>query len=788
MPPPTLFIKGKLRAPTGDAKEQQILDSFIPIDYLVEWFKRRQYENGIKNRVLVLKSQTGSGKSTGVPAELFRHFIRNHKGPGIICTQPRTITAIRNVPQIVYESGPDYPTFLKIGETIGWSTKFNKLRPRSPGILSATIGTLTQQLSIFDDDQIMALYKFILIDEVHERDLQTDMTLYMLKNFIIRNQNNIKCPFVVLMSATFDPYKFTQYFEVDPRENFIWCEGRSYGIASEWNWAGGKSFGSISFAAAAAVEKILQDDTGSTSAAVNAIDKSISTEANTAEMHDILIFMPGLGEIMDTATLLHRLNKQLAPQHVLSILQVDSDSLRLNKPDYRKIDIPLHEQVVKIDGKDYKPTRRVVISTNVAETGITIKSLKYVIDSGYNKEIEFNPNFGIRGLLTRPAPRSRIQQRMGRVGRLFYGHFYPLYSEAIYNSVGGNQLPQILVEDISPIMLRIICEQLRTKKLAGKSQEFKITDIDMLDIPAPDSLHYALEKMFALGFIDIGTSLNDAATSRGGFTLSKLGEVATLFNMISPESIRMILGGYSWGCYIGDLVTIAAYLITPIKEFVIRSESSVQKNINWELVYNTGAPRFLTGDGELYRVRSLVADEFIDGIIIYSAVKQIIAKDLKMAMVNLQKWCDAANIKYDAIINFVRDRDGILEQMISNEMDVFQNADRAFASCNIDNFMDTVARIKYCIYDGHRLNIARWDGAEYKIIGGAAINTPKLFRIDEEVVAKQVSFEFITKLRPQNILYNSLELKLNRKTSMYAAVVDRISVMDGFVHVDFSPF
>jgi hypothetical protein len=86
------------------------------------------------------------------------------------------------------------------------------------------------------------------------------------------------------------------------------------------------------------------------------------------------------------------------------------------------------------------------------------------------------------------------------------------------------------------------------------------------------------------------------------------------------------------------------------------------------------------------------------------------------------------------------------------------------------------------------MNMATWRDTHYEIIGAASITTPKLFRADEELLAKQASFEFVTKLRPRNVLYNSLELKLNKKTSMYSVVVDRISVLDGFVNIDFNPF
>src|ERR1700761_4046301 len=173
MPLPTLLIKGSLRSPSANAEQQKMLDEFVPIDYILEWFRVRLDKTGITNRVLILKAETASGKSTSFPAELFIRAVSSAgvDAPGIICTQPRILTAIVNVTTIVRDSGPEYPRFLKIGDTIGWATGVNKLKPKRRGLLSATIGILAMQLQTLPDEEIMKLYKYILIDETHERDL-----------------------------------------------------------------------------------------------------------------------------------------------------------------------------------------------------------------------------------------------------------------------------------------------------------------------------------------------------------------------------------------------------------------------------------------------------------------------------------------------------------------------------------------------------------------------------------------------------------------------------------------
>lgn len=781
--PPTLGIKGHLRAPDGDPQLQARLDGYRPIDYILDWFRERMSRTGIENRVLILKAETASGKSTMFPPELYRAFVKG-AGPGIICTQPRVLTAIANVMDMLKHYSRD----LRLGDTVGWSTRFNKLRPQKASLLSATIGTLAQQLKVMKDADLVGRYRFILIDETHERNLETDMTIYMLKNFLLRNQHNTACPFVVLMSATFEPQSFLNYFGLSLRDNFIWCQGASKHIEEMWDWNHHRTISDYPRTAADIVEKIVTEN-----------------PKDPIEQADILIFMPGTAEILDTAQWLERLNKKLAAagKPVFSIQRVTAEAVQTRNRDYREVlEIPTQEHIVTINGRKYKPGRRVIITTNVAETGLTLDNLKYVIDSGFNRGVEYNPVYNVRGLITKPAPQSRIRQRRGRVGRKFDGVFYPLYPRHIYDRLPALQLPEILIEDITPIMLDIINEQLRFKQLAGENApEFLISDIDMIDLPSPDSLAAALEKLYTLGFISPSAGPGAATAEPGRTTLhyglTPLGKIASdCFSMLPPESVRMILAGYYWGCSIVDLVTIAAYLTMSPKDFVgansaanVTATTSAPRrpHINWTSVYSIGLPGYFSSTGLIYKTRLLIADEFIDGLILYNAAKYIVAQiEISKSIAELRNWCANNCISYAGILNFIRARDDLIEQMLTAGLDVFKNEDRALIHTPADSLMDTITRIKHCIYDGYRNNllIEHTSTGTYHTTMGLEVMKPRLFSETEATIAEKNEYGFAVEILPRVLVYSTLSLKFNRKNSMYSVLAERISTLDGFVSVD----
>ena len=796
---PTLMIKGKLVSPDNDTVQQRILNEYIPYEYILEWFRTRLTLIGVENRVLILKSETASGKSTLLPPKIYEAFIHG-KGnvPGIICTQPRVLTAIENVSQMVANYGS-----LRLGKTIGWSTQHNKFRPESFGLLSATVGTLTQQLKTMTDEALMKKYRFILIDETHERDLQIDLTICMLKSMLMRLRNNPSCPFVVLMSATFEPESFLKYFSnvsmnnassvskfpITNNGNFIWCRGEAAGFDEMWDWNQGRTVNNYPSAVAEIVEKIC-------------------TEGKDEDplRADILIFLPGKAEFKETARVLEIVNAKLATAGVgvFSLLQIDGDAVKRNSRDNRYLNVPVREHETIIGSKTYAPTRRLILTTVVAETGLTLNNLKYVIDSGYNRETEYNPILGINALLTKPIPQSRMKQRRGRAGRKFKGVFYPLYPQYIYDKLQVQQFPQILTADITPIILDIIFEQLRAKMSAGDHDPtFDINNIDLVDVPSPDALIAAVEKLYAIGFITLnapkwpGPTLADAKSiidndvsganavsgaTRLGFT--RMGAIAAVVASptLTPEALRMFFAAYSWGVEITDIVTIIAYcnldphisLAAPA-DVVAGTKKAPRPTADWNKIYSHG----LIIKIEPAKMRLMVVDEFIDGIILFNAAKNNCIGDDPLA--NLERWCKQCRISMEFVMGFIAERDSLLEHLLANEFNIFTRT-KKLVDVPAGEITEYVTRIKHCIYDGYRNCTLVYDPVvnKYKSSNGVLVLPPKLLHAEPENIVAKVA----PKVKPKYILTTRLGTKYNRENDIYDVVTGPVSVLDGFVAPD----
>ena len=767
---PPLIRKGSLVSPRGNPAEQAELNKWVPIEYILEWFRVRRGKTGVENRVLIIKSETASGKSTVIPPRVYIEFVLRHpsqyasKSAGLICTQPRTLTAVENVRSIL-----EHNKVLRVGENIGWSTQHNKFRPKKFGLLSATIGTLTQQLKVMTDEELMDKYAFILIDETHERDLQTDMTIYMLKNFLLRNAHRQSCPFVSFMSATFDPAPFLEYFSIKEATNYIWCRGQANEFKTDQTWFGTAPIENYCELAVKCVKKIVQEN---------------PNEGMTRS--DVLIFMPGNAEINETWGLLHELNVELVASGASPVypLRLDSTSVAKGTHEYMvAIKLPLAGESLDVAGKKYQPTRRVIISTNIAETGLTLEDLKYVIDAGYNKEIEYNPVLGVTGLLSKPAPRSRITQRRGRAGRKFPGVFYPLYTVETFNSLPEIQLPQILLTDISPIYLDMMAEQLRAKTLSGDTDPvFNLEDIDMIDPPATDALLEGMELHYALGFV----------TDRG-HRLTPLGEIAQKFSGQDPRITRMLLAAFYWEASPLDIASIAAYLTVtdgadlvaevlpdagsgPGAEPGIPLENKAKPQLLWPGIYALGLGIF---EHSYYAFRAYAVDDFMDGIVLFEALGKAVAAD------NLEDWCASVNMSSKAAMSFVAIREAFIEQALTAEVNVTAFEDNKLANTPIEELGTAIARIKHCIYDGFRQNLLTRRTGAYYTQNGQLVSIPRI--IPKNIETKEFTtgpFSGVAKLSPKYVLYASLSLKQDRESHQFTVACTHISVMDGFVSVD----
>ena len=516
---PTIIEKGKIKLPKGtDPNEVKRANNMRAIEYVMEQLgKKLNLESNTMNKnithwsdkVLILEAFTGSGKTTSVAPAIFKSYFEK-LNRNIINTLPLIASVINTVKEVsaIFK--------MEVGETLGFQTGSVAKKPVK-GVIYATIGILLQQIKVMTPEQFMQQYAVIIIDEAHQRSLDVDLTIFLLKRFIVEHWENPLCPHIIFMSATLNTAKFLDYFgEKNKRPQFITVEGMSYPI----------------------YKNFLQHSTENCIKKAIEITLEIHTENtndfdNTEHGGDILIFVSGKAETKAIIEALTEANKTL--ENKIYPAEISRNILTQGGKNSIIKDLPLN--LLRINGKI--PKRKVIIATPAAETSITIDSLRYVIDTGFYNDVSIYPN-GFRTIVRKPITQDMAKQRRGRVGRLNIGIWYPIYTEDVYNSLQSTTFPEIITRDISKTLLSII----------AKNGKFNIETLDMLDKPPGDNIHTALEKLYAIHAIYPDTSI------------SEIGIYINSFRKIRIECGKMLLAGYHYGANIIDLITIVAMLET----------------------------------------------------------------------------------------------------------------------------------------------------------------------------------------------------------------------------------
>lgn len=730
---PTLLIKGNLESET---KSKEELDDIRPIDYIADWFAARIGKPGSSpaDRVMVLLSGTGTGKSTVVPPELYHRFYAASRR-NICCAQPRVLTAVE-IPNTIIpyhtraflqKAGYTNREPLVMDKNIGYQT--GPIRSGAvKGIIYMTVGVLLRQLNTMDDAGIIRKYQFIMIDEAHERSVEMDLALYLMKRFIHRNYAKPDCPFLVVMSATFDPEKFRRYLLGDLEgENIIKVKGFSFPVEEHF-----LNYDASNYASAAAdfVQKIHSEG-----------------KADFIEVfRDILIFVPGLAEIRTVKAGIERLNERdpFFVKHPVMIIELTSDVVRAQSIAYRNLFADISELRIK-----NKPvTRRVIIATNVAETGITIDTLKYVIEPGWYKSAEFNPDFAAELLVMKPVTQAMHQQRKGRVGRKHSGVCYTLFTESTLKSMPEDVWPDIVRKDITAEVLSIIVSFVNHEKpLSEQTLEIDLYKMDLIDPLAASSIHYALHKLYLLGFID------------SNCIPTELGLLANKFRL-TPETIRMILAGFTWKVHIADLVTIAAFLNTKMPKPFIKAVRA----------------GFTLYPGSVLRTELTLSDDFIQYAVTFHYFVKAMSED-----VDLDTWCKERNLDLGMMLTVLGIREEIIYDLARFGMNPY-----AYFECSLheaafdDAKFEWSRRVKHCIYDGFKGNLAIWNEDRMQYMTYPR-NTPII--VDKETTTAQYIRRFGDS-NPRYIIYDKLFYRPSFKTGVYQPKVDNISVLDGYIPLD----
>lgn len=752
--PPTLLTPGSIEGVNE-----------IPIYYIVSWIKNHMFEFGynsstMNDRILIVYAETGSGKSTVMPVELFR-ILRNkdtplnitYRGQKVLCTQPRVLTAIELARTVSSARSPWNPDMV-VGKTVGFSTGPKK--ERATGLIYATAGVLRAKLNSNTDEELMNEYKFIIIDEAHERSVDSDVLLFMLYKFYKRNEGNKKLPFLLLASATFDTNKYADYFGVG-HDNIIKVKGSTFYITTHWPANDASNVYDL-------IIKTIID---------------INKNKDDPDKADVLIFAPGMKEMKD----IEKRIKRDIKDYIL-VLKLDGEAVRKETSDYTLV-FESTKRLPKMNGK--LPTRRVIVSTSVAETGLTINTLRYVIDMGFHKGLESYPIYNIRGLVTRPAPQSRITQRRGRCGRLFDGDFYPMYSETTYDHLDKQQLPDILTSSEEYNIVHLSFYRLL-------DNNFNINDLRLLDKPSQETFIGANSIATILGFIN-----NECK-------LTELGIIASRFSSIPMEAAKIILSGFAYNVSITDLITIAAIMQTSngmlfmrdymYKKYMEMSHSKINVNIPCNahimesilpkyIIDTLGSSDIDSSDLYFYRYKTLICDDFIESLLAFESFNKQI-----MIMKNnrqVSEWCQKKCLNFGTLVSIYDIRERILDDLITNGIDILYNNEYRLIDQSIDNFIPSIVNIKKCLYEGLKHNLIHYDSEfkTYKTLQGLSVD------IDNSILSTQLqnklrSMKVLTEeIQPKYIITDRINLAIKGdNTILYTISTNYISILDGYVYPD----
>jgi ATP-dependent helicase HrpA len=693
---PTLLEPGNVKYPKGHENE-------VPLEYIMSFFKARVRGLGgeikkaqtMSDKIMILKAETGAGKSTIIPPELHLRFSELVQGQNKIigCTQPTRLNTIE-IPQDIVKLYPD----LKLGENIGYQTgpisyKINR------GVMYMTVETLVEQLKSMEEDDFMNRYSFIVIDEAHHRDLPTDVVMSMMKSLIKKNFQKENCPFLIIMSATLDVDHFAKYMETN---TIIEISGKSYPI--EYNF----TKDDIELV----VPKIVET--------VRYIHQNTPDDYNDP-IRDILVFVPGMSEITSVS-------EGLSNEKDLLVIALYRENFIRGTTEFWNIFEPIEKLGVK---------RRVIVSTSIAETGVTIGTVKYVIDSGWSRVSEFYAPYGIPALVSRPVSQSSAIQRRGRSGRKGPGVWYPMFTQKTFEAMQTVSYPDIIRGEATPALLDIFIKD-----------GIDLGKIDFLDMPSPDSILYSMEQLFTLGAVNLKE-------------VTELGKIMAT-SRLKLNQIRTILSGYVFKVNVVDLITIISGLIN--KRLVIEDSKLYNENLGTKFLKQTPVTFKLSVLDKKYdKFRLAVADEFIEMLFLWEEFQNASESPLES-----KKWCDKLGLSYDGFMEWVNLRDEIILKL--EEVGFKTNNNIPLLDCKSeDEFVETIRNIKRCIHEGFKLNTATW-------------NETIQSYVSERHKFKIKSWStLLTDAHPNYIIYDDVIMMYNSKSKIYSLTANNISVMDGWI-------
>jgi pre-mRNA-splicing factor ATP-dependent RNA helicase DHX38/PRP16 len=388
-----------------------------------------------ENQVVIVVGQTGSGKTTQLTQFLYEDGYGKR---GLIgCTQPRRVAAMSVAKRVSEEME------VRLGGMVGYAIRFEDCTSKETKIKYMTDGVLLRE-SLVEPD--LDKYSCIIMDEAHERALNTDVLMGLIKKVLARRRD-LK---LIVTSATMNSDRFSRFYGGAPE--FI-IPGRTFPVDIQYSRSPCEDY-------------------------VDSAVKQVLAIHVSQGPGDILVFMTGQEDIEITCELVAERLKLLNDPPKLSILPIYSQ-------------MPADLQA-KIFERAAPGVRKVIVATNIAETSLTVDGIMYVVDSGFSKLKVYNPKMGMDTLQITPVSQANASQRAGRAGRTGPGKCFHLYTERAFRDEFYIQtIPEIQRTNLANTVLLL-------KSLGVKD----LLDFDFMDPPPQDTITTSLFDLWALGALD----------------------------------------------------------------------------------------------------------------------------------------------------------------------------------------------------------------------------------------------------------------------------------------------
>ncbi|KAG9763961.1 ATP-dependent RNA helicase A, partial [Aureobasidium melanogenum] len=483
-----------------------------------------------KNQVTILCGETGCGKSTQMPAFILEHELSLGRPCKIYCTEPRRISAISLAQRVSEEMGEDKKAVGTARSLVGYAIRLESMTTAQTRLVYATVGIVLRMLeSTKGFDEVTHL----VIDEIHERSIDTDFLLIVLRALMIRRPD-LK---VVLMSATVDAQRFSSYLGNAP---IVTVPGRTFPVAAKYLEDAIELTGHT-----------IEDGSPKTADADDDDFEAGSSEATIAAAKQLTGYSPktartlaGFDEYAIDYTLIVKLLEKIAydpsytqfSQAILIFLPGLAEIRSLNDflgghPAFSKgwLVYPLHSTFSSEEQQaafKVPPPgmRKIVLATNIAETGITIPDVTAVIDTGKHKEMRFDERRQLSRLIQSFISRANAKQRRGRAGRVQEGICFHLFTKYRHDEImAPQQTPEMLRLSLQDLVMRVkIC------KLGDIEQALS----QALDPPSLKNIRRAIDAL-----IDVGALTSSEELTPLGNQLAKLPLDAQLGKLILLSSV-----------------------------------------------------------------------------------------------------------------------------------------------------------------------------------------------------------------------------------------------------------